>query len=226
MRSSLVSAMHPLPHRLTFTMVDCRPVFMDVSDDSYFLLESDDESEFLRTYSGDDDASVGERLRQALGSSTDRIERVRCKPPRLSLLDEPAPADRVRVTEIARALVLLTWIRRSLARKPIGLVLHGVAVGGDRTDFDDAPAQAELAARFIAARRLAPIKPNCLLDSIALIHWLGGAAASASLVFGVKLAPFAAHCWVQSETHLLNDRSDHVGRFAPVRVIPCSAAMR
>jgi hypothetical protein len=80
--------------------------------------------------------------------------------------------------------------------------------------------------RFISARRLVPVKPNCLLDSVALLRWLGDAAASASLVFGVKLAPFAAHCWVQSDTALLDDVSDNVARFVPVRVIRCSAPTR
>lgn len=45
------------------------------------------------------------------------------------------------------------------------------------------------------------------------------------LVFGVKLDPFSAHCWVQIGDLLLNDRADQVARFRCVRVLTCSAAM-
>jgi hypothetical protein len=43
------------------------------------------------------------------------------------------------------------------------------------------------------------------------------------LVFGAKLNPFAAHCWVQLEDVVLNDRTDNVAVFTPVGVIRCSA---
>jgi hypothetical protein len=73
---------------------------------------------------------------------------------------------------------------------------------------------------------MVPAGTNCLLDSLALLRWLGPARDGACLVFGVKLDPFAAHCWLQTDAMLLNDRTEHVRRFEPVRVIRCSAPTR
>ena len=80
------------------------------------------------------------------------------------------------------------------------------------------------ASRFLAARRYLPVKPNCLVDSLALMRFLGPLAVGTTLIFGVKLEPFAAHCWVQFDSLLLNDRSDYVERFVPVRTVTCLAA--
>ena len=76
---------------------------------------------------------------------------------------------------------------------------------------------AEAAARgFWAARALVPIERRCLLDCLALLDWLGPEARQATLVFGVRLDPFGAHCWLQSEGMLLTDAHDTVGSFVPV----------
>ena len=68
---------------------------------------------------------------------------------------------------------------------------------------------------FANARRWCPIRPNCLLDSLAFDRWLRS-PRDISLVFGVVGQPFEAHCWVQSGTAVLNDSYDRVSRFEPV----------
>ena len=78
---------------------------------------------------------------------------------------------------------------------------------------------ARLAGRFRAARSLVPIPPICLQDSIALAFWLARRSACPALVFGAKLDPFSAHCWVQTDALVLNDAPDTVSQFAPVLVI-------
>ncbi|WP_443025559.1 lasso peptide biosynthesis B2 protein [Sphingomonas sp. PB4P5] len=68
---------------------------------------------------------------------------------------------------------------------------------------------------FLDARRWCPIKSNCLLDSLAFDRWLGS-PSDVRLVFGVLGQPFEAHCWVQSDVHILNDSYDRVSRFEPI----------
>lgn len=68
-------------------------------------------------------------------------------------------------------------------------------------------------------RRLIPIKKNCLLDSLALDSWLGLRGGPRRIVFGVTSEPFLAHCWVQSDTAILNDSHDHVRRYSPILVV-------
>lgn len=85
------------------------------------------------------------------------------------------------------------------------------------------PGEAEMlrarAAAYSRARRHLPIPRNCLLDSLALDQWLGAGGAGRSLVLGVTAHPFAAHCWLQSDIHVLNDSYDRVSRYTPILIL-------
>lgn len=86
------------------------------------------------------------------------------------------------------------------------------------TGADTAPALGQAAA-FAGSRSLAPFARNCLLDSLALDRWLTARGLAAMLVFGVKLDPFEAHCWLQVRNAILNDSYDHVSRFTPILAV-------
>lgn len=214
-------------NQLSFGLVDGRPVFMDQQADTYFRLDGEAESEFL-DLAADRNAPLepGDRLLEALGLSPgQRVIQARCERPAASLLDGRCTV-RPTVGDIARAALLLHSARRSLARERIGDILARLESGGTGKAGPEASLQIPLARRFLAARMLVPIRTNCLLDSIAILKWLGLQAAGASLVFAVKLDPFAAHCWVQNDRILINDVADLVAAFVPVRVIRCSAPGR
>jgi len=72
---------------------------------------------------------------------------------------------------------------------------------------------------FRAARRWVPIRPICLADSIALLQFLRRRRLAADLVFGVKLNPFSAHCWVQAEDVILNDHVEFAQRHTQILVV-------
>ena len=72
---------------------------------------------------------------------------------------------------------------------------------------------------FHAIRRLLPIKPICLTDSLALLHFLWRRGVRPQLVLGVRLEPFAAHCWLQTDTLILNESVDHARAFRPIQVV-------
>ncbi len=80
----------------------------------------------------------------------------------------------------------------------------------------DRQATAAKAAIYHAVRHLAPIRRVCLLDSLALVDWLGEDLEAVQLVFGVTAYPFGAHCWVQTRQALLGDPPDTIGRYAPI----------
>lgn len=73
--------------------------------------------------------------------------------------------------------------------------------------------------RFLGQRQWVPIAPKCLWDSLALVRFLARHDLPATLVFGVKLDPFAAHCWVQADGLLLTDSPDRVGAFTPLLAV-------
>jgi len=68
-------------------------------------------------------------------------------------------------------------------------------------------------------RRIVPSTDRCLQRSLALAGHLAAVGIPASLIFGVTLAPFSAHCWVQYGSMVLNDRMDHVAQRSQILVI-------
>lgn len=72
--------------------------------------------------------------------------------------------------------------------------------------------------RFRAAAPLVCREGECLVNSLALLLYLGRDARAVSWVFGVKAMPFAAHCWVQAGDRLLNETLDGASGYTPIMV--------
>lgn len=53
-------------------------------------------------------------------------------------------------------------------------------------------------------RRLVPKRPLCLYDSLSLVEFLAKYNCFPCWVFGVKVDPWTAHCWVQQGTIVFN----------------------
>ena len=60
---------------------------------------------------------------------------------------------------------------------------------------------------------------NCMFHSLALIEYLSHFNLYPCWVFGVKMGPFVAHCWVQNDDMTLNDSVDHVAAFTPIMAV-------
>lgn len=201
----------------TFGLVDGRPVFMDLGDDSYFMLEPGEETAFR--------ASFGKLLPAGEFGTADGppVGPVQCPRPSSSVLTMRQYRSRGRPCDAFRVCRLLLDIRSALRRRPIAAVLSGgVSRPFRSTEAPVAGSAQMLASRFARARWLVPLSGNCLTDSLALVRWLQEHGAGATLIFGVKLDPFAAHCWVQTNEILLNDLAERVERFTPVRAIECT----
>jgi len=81
--------------------------------------------------------------------------------------------------------------------------------------FDEEEINALLSS-FEATRRVIGERDRCLMKSIALFRLLVSRGVSVDLVIGVRLAPFSAHCWVQKDGNVLNDRFERVRLFTPI----------
>jgi hypothetical protein len=128
---------------------------------------------------------------------------------------EYAPSARVGSVRIASAV----------AEATLGLRLRGLAAMLERvrrrsaTGVGDGNGTVALAQEYQRKRRKLPIARVCLADSIALHHILHKAGECATFVIGVRLHPFAAHCWLQSDEVLLNDSCDAVSGYTPILVL-------
>jgi hypothetical protein len=102
---------------------------------------------------------------------------------------------------------LSTHLERQAARKAM---LSSTAPSSDIV---------HLARTFRYWRRIVPLKPLCLPDSLALMTFLMRRGHQPTLIFGVEAYPFSAHCWLQQGTMVLNDAVGHTTLFQPILAI-------
>jgi hypothetical protein len=211
-----------LPDHLGVCEVDGRMLMLDLRRDRYFQMDAHSTSA-LRQWRdgprGDGIASLLPLIERGIlvpaANGQAPAWPATAVPPR-RLVETAAPiADRSwsLVPEIAATLALTRW---RLRRRGLEGAVDRVRRDRPRGATSDA---AEQVARFRTARRLVPLDPNCLTDSLALASVLSRRAVDWKLVFGVKLDPFAAHCWLQNDEAVLNDAEDSVSSFVPIMVI-------
>lgn len=208
----------------SFGLVDHAPVFMDIAEDFYFRLQPGEERSFLASLKKCEQQfePIAHGLVRGFGPDKWRIEPVRLPAPPKRALPGPLNLGNPNLSEVLAVARLLLAVRRALRTRPIGDILERLAGKSGRSITALDPITPAIA--FRNARRLVPLRLNCLSDSLALMHWLAAKGEGATLVFGVKLDPFVAHCWVQSGDMLLNDRPERVERFARIRTIECTPA--
>jgi hypothetical protein len=217
--------MHELRLRegVSFCRVDGRHVFLDVERDRYFMLEGDAAAAFEKLVSGSN-SSPGAADRERLlstglvePSKTRRALRpVSIRSPQRSLFDELAEARRPKAFALLEIALLLAGPQRARRRTPLSAMLLRIQLLKRQAGAADIVPAARL---FNALRPWAPVRPHCLSDSLALATYLLRRGGRADIVFGVKLAPFAAHAWVQTHDLLLNDHVDRIREYAPVLVV-------
>lgn len=93
----------------------------------------------------------------------------------------------------------------------------------DKRRRSDAPAlTAALANQVQAFRKILPWSPFqgvCFYRSFFLLAFLRRRGFDAAWVFGVRTWPFEAHCWLQVDDVVLDDRLDHVRTFTPILAV-------
>lgn len=207
-----------------FTFVGDEPVFLDLRRDRYFALDAPAHQAFRRliadpaaALSGDDAAALS-----SSGLFTDAAGRpiagARVDVPSRTLASASSAQAISALRPLPSVWFSIARAREALRDRPLEELVARVAARR-RTASRSSARLAELASRFMAARPFVPIRPVCLQDSLAMHHWLAARGAFATLVFGVKLDPFGAHCWLQSEDLLLNESADKASLFAPILVV-------
>lgn len=59
----------------------------------------------------------------------------------------------------------------------------------------------------------------CFFSSLLLVRFLARGGVTADWVFGVRLSPFRAHCWVSYQGLILNEDSHVVEGFEPILIV-------
>lgn len=196
---------------LAWCMIDGTVVFLDITADRYFRLTEAENDRFL--------AETGWGATGPQQPASFPLPHT-WKPPqgRSPAMDEGP----FRLGDVAGALWTQRRVERRLAARSFKQMLQESSViVGSRSSGP--LVDRELAARTIRAFQLARLlrtaADRCLPRSIALALCLTRRQYRAHVVLGVKLAPFAAHCWAQNHDEVLNDELEEVRRYTPILVL-------
>ncbi|WP_116091774.1 lasso peptide biosynthesis B2 protein [Sphingomonas crusticola] len=211
---------------LSFCSVDERCIFLDSARDRYFCLSAAAEGSLLGLIAGSDlsDRDVAHLAglvdRGILRADASDAIPLSCRPPtpaRHSLYDA---ADRAGLTCAVQAAAQFAWARGRLRHGGLAASLHALRRRKRHVRGPGAQqAAADVAAAFRRAATLATTHDFCLAHSLAVARALFARGIPASLVVGVHMRPFSAHCWVQFGDALVNDSIDNVCHYTPILVI-------
>ena len=206
---------------ISFALVGDQAIFLDLRHDRYVALDETAADAFAALRS--DCGCSGEAAKALL--ETGLFERppmaAKIVPAVITTPDRDLPdyGGRPALPDVLHVWALSISYRRAVRRQPIRTVIAKQRrLHADRTQRAGTATPA-LVQRFLRARALVPVKPVCLQDSLALRDWLAAHGAPSSLVLGVRLDPFAAHCWVQHGETVLNDAADRVAAYTPILVV-------
>ena len=205
---------------LSFCFVGERAVMLDLEADRYFLLEGDTLRAIRMATTGDHEFEQGMRLptlgnRPMFVEGSAPVAPIAATMPLRSALEAGAKRARgfgVGELAVAQYRTHLSLRFRGLRSTIVRWRAARPTVPA-RSDFDLA---LSLAQYYAAKRALVPLRRSCVPDSLALMRMFWRHGLDADLLFGVRLDPFAAHCWVQSDDHLLSDPLSNIADFTPV----------
>ncbi len=198
-------------------------VFLDLVRDKYLSLVGADRAAFERLRAGEanDSETMGRLVGTGLLARANGQTRL---PP--TVTDIPGcDLSVVRDTPFSPAMALAAAIALRKARSGMrpGRIADTIERHRRRKSRIGVPGSEasvrRIATRFAAARWINPTPPRCLVDALALDHLLLSSGLSASLVFGVRLSPFAAHCWLQTPETVLTGTAAEARNFTPILVI-------
>jgi hypothetical protein len=209
---------------LSYCMVDDHVVFLDLPADRYFQLSAGPEEAFKRMclepkiapsdlalltrpglveeQAGHDGLLPHYALTATKSSSAMAWDRPAVSHALAALFVQSRVEKSLKARGLARTIARLSKLKRCLP-----IIAKG---GGVRENWIRGFEQSKLLR--------SPVN-RCLPRSMALASRLYKAGFGVQLVMGVRLRPFAAHCWVQDEDAVLNDTAEGVATFTPIFVL-------
>lgn len=117
-----------------------------------------------------------------------------------------------------RALIAAAGVIADIRQAQAGEGLSPyLRVAEARTELSrDQEATLAAAQLFWAIGPWLPLEGECLLRSAMLVSFLRRSGLAADWVFGVRLWPFNAHCWVQAGDVCLNDDVERLWAYTPI----------
>lgn len=213
---------------LHFCVCSGRTVFLDVRADRYFQLPTDQDLAFQRFASGrtaqlGDEAALSAIAMRGLVVDAYRgtpvLSPAIVSPPMAEIAPAPSMA---KITDRIAALISVHKARFELGRRSLKNVMDLMSRSSAALvaeGADDPTAVDRVAAAFAATGVMIRRQDQCLPLSIAFKRLCLTRRARTTLVIGVKLDPFVAHCWIQRDEYVVNDTLERVRLFTPILAI-------
>ena len=216
-----------------FCFADEHYVFLDLHNDEYMCLGREQTRVFKTLLDGNrptgESADIVQTLLDRKLLVADESEGKRPVPltahaPETNLVtdtDKPRPAiGPVHVYRFFAASATASWnLRWRSIEQTVQQVERRKRRRRDALTPVDNATITELFRIFQALRPFYPRPYLCLFDSLALLHFLARFDVYPEWVYGVKLEPWGAHCWVQSGDLVVNDIVDNVNGYTPIMSI-------
>ena len=213
---------------LTYCEVSDRLVFLDLAADRYFCLSPRMEAGFRAIVAEQVEVMASDEAQSIMSTGLlveipEATSAMACLLPNEvqgSLLDVPTKGARpLTIGLLAGGIAFARLaLRAGRFHQTILRLAERKAVLSGNRDIDGEEMR-DLATQFEWTARITQAHDRCLPRSLALAHHAVKRGWPVDLVMGVQLRPFAAHCWVQAGSSLLNDRVDTVRPFTPILVI-------
>lgn len=212
--------MHHLHPSLSFCEVGDKFVFLDLPGDRYFCLDGDLDLNWRAVLSGNANADqIAALKRRDLLVDAGGVPLEPCPSfiPMRSAMDVPVLGRSL--VRAARHVLAVARMRRRLRRERLADIV-GSFIRAKNGQQGSKRHRADLAIAASDFARLATFTTTldqCLSRSLAVGFHLARNGFEPSLVFGVRLGSFSAHCWIECQSLLVNDRFDRVGTYQPIR---------
>ena len=218
---------------VSFRNVADTVIFLDAAGDRYLRLTRDQSRWFSEVAGAHDLGDLSEKAR-SLGRRLEEIHLIRPSlRPGESIAEctlAPARGSAFEAMMLAPAPLKLTALPRFAAALAASHALEKKASLRRTLDAarmwkrrpPRAPVMAEAKVIRLCAdfHALAPYflttRDACRFRSLLLVRYLAGYGVRSDWVFGVRLAPFRAHCWVEHDGLVLNDYFDHTIEFEKI----------
>lgn len=216
-----------------FCLCDDALIFLDVARDSYFRFSGNQRAWFetiraarsIRELGGPA-AGFAERLVSRQILTRDRLAGKPLSDPCftppgacLSSLSVAATPSHIMPTtrDMALSVVSAWWLEHMYAFEDVVACVGRWKRRATRREDPSLEEVLETASRFHAITPyFFSTHDACRFRSIALMRFLTRSGIQPDWVFGVRLCPFGAHCWVEYKGVILNEDSDTVAEFRPI----------
>jgi hypothetical protein len=209
---------------VSWCLASGQAIFLDLHADRYSRLPADLEPAFLGWVSDADGALDGVAARRlvaagvlSLGPGDAGRGPTAVAPASGDLLSPGSP--RATVHDILAAAFAQARARRDLRRHRLVDLLSAIRARAQHASpIEPGRKAASITSAFDLSVLLMPKTDRCLPRALAAWSMCLRAGVKASLVFGVRVEPFAAHCWVQVGDAVLVGDHEQARLYTPILV--------